>query len=219
MINKNTIPSVFIQTFLNKVKKFVQFFKKASVIHKYTFQQIQISFIYFFALVVLMYTIQSSLGYFPEGLFSLFPFLSTIMNFEILKFLAAPEKTFILYLLVLEILINRSIFNFSLLIKFNVLLIFILEMFQNLIFSYWDLLLSRELDLFDIDISMLEYANMAFFSFVFVLFFAAYIYSYRCALKGSFPSFPGPAQRIIDSVAFWLQMKLPKKGTQRKAGK
>ena len=181
--------------------------RKITKKYYFTFQRIQLSFIYFFAMVVLMYSIKNSLGFFPELLYTFFPFSEQILNIQFFKILATPEKTFILYLLVLEILINRSVFNFSLLIKFNVLLIFILEMVQNLIMSYWDLLFNRELDLFNGTGIIAKNATILFYCYFFVLFFLLYFYCYIRSLQGFFPSFPGAMGRITDSVAFWLQIK------------
>jgi hypothetical protein len=144
-------------------------------------------------------------------IFKIFPFLQQLMDFQLLKILATPEKTFILYLVVLEVLINRSILNFSLLVKFNVLLIFILEMFQNLISSYWDLLFNREIEIFAATGgTFLKDLTTLFFCFFFLSFLSIYLYCYFRSLQGLFPAFPGPLQRLIESVAFWLQIKIPK---------
>ena len=211
MINTNSFQNFSWQKFVKKIKKFIKFFQKSTSKYKNLLQQIQLTFIYFFAIIVLTYSIKNSLGSFPPLLFTLFPFLEKVLNFQPLKILATPEKTFILYLVVLEILINRSIFNFSTIVKFNVLLIFILEMFQNLIISYWDLLFSRELEIPSINTNGILVKNMTvlFFYLVFVIFILTYLYCYTRSLKGLFPTFPGYGQKLIDSVAFWLQIKTP----------
>jgi len=211
MINNNFANLSFWSIFFKKVKKYIKRFQKKTIKYKNTFQRIQLTFIYFFAIVVLLYSIKTSLGYFPEIIFKFFPFLQQLMDFQLLKILATPEKTFILYLVVLEVLINRSIFNFSLLVKFNVLLIFILEMFQNLISSYWDLLFNREIEIIAAGGgTFLKDLTILFFCFFFVSFLFIYLYCYFRALRGLFPAFPGPLQRLIESVAFWLQIKIPK---------
>jgi hypothetical protein len=213
MINKNVTNSSFWSKFVKKIKKYFKNFQKTSFTYKNTFQRIQLTFIYFFALVVLLYSIKSFLGYIPEILFTFFPFLQQILDFQVLKILATPEKTFILYLVVLEILINRSVFNFSLLVKFNVLLIFLLEMVQNLIASYWDLFSNREIEIAALNTSglLMKNATILFFCVFFLFFFGTYLYSYIQSMRGLFPVFWGPMQRLVDSVAFWLQIKIPKK--------
>jgi hypothetical protein len=216
MINKNSFYPKFFQKLINWLTKISKKFRKTAKTNRRVFEQFQLTFIYFFAVVVLTYTIRNSLGYFPEMLFRLFPFLVPIFDIQALKILAAPEKTFVLYMLIIEIFLNRSFFNFSVLVKFNVLLIFILEMLQNLLVSYWDILFNRELDVLNGGVVIARTATMFFYFFLFLFFFILYLYSYLSSLKGIFPKFPGVLKSITDSVAFWLQIKLLKKGNKRK---
>ena len=215
MINKNYIYPQIFQKLFKSLKKIIKSIRKISKRNRRIFEQIQLSFIYFFAVVVLTYTIRNSLGYFPEMLFKLFPFLVPIFEIQALKILAAPEKTFVLYMLILEMFLNRSFFNFSVLVKFNVLLIFILEMLQNLLVSYWDILFNRELDVLNGGVIIARTATMFFYFFLFLFFFGIYCYSYVSSLSGNFPRFPGVLKSITDSVAFWLQIKLLKKGNRK----
>ena len=208
MINKNYLISSIFQILLKKMKKVLKFLRQASKKNRKIFERFQLTFIYFLASVVLTYSIRNSLGYFPEILFSIFPFLPKVFDIQALKILAAPEKTFLLYMLILEMCINRSYLNFSLLIKFNVLLIFLLEMLQNLLISYWDLFFNRELDLLIGGVAVVaKNATMIFYSFLFLFFFILYVYSYFTSMNGKFPTFPGLLKTITDSVAFWLQIK------------
>lgn len=216
MINKNSFYPQNFQRLIKGLKKFIKRFRNIAKRNRRVFEQFQLTFIYFFAVVVLAYTIRNSLGYFPEMLFRLFPFLVPIFDIQALKILAAPEKTFVLYMLIIEMFLNRSFFNFSVLVKFNVLLIFILEMLQNLLVSYWDILFNRELDVLSGGVIIARTATMFFYFFLFVFFFALYCYSYVSSLKGNFPKFPGVLKSITDSVAFWLQIKFLKKGNRKK---
>jgi len=207
MINNNN----FFSSFSKIIRKYVKNIRKSSQKNKILFQRIQLTFIYFFAIIVLAYSIRNFLGYIPEILLQFIPFLQQLLDIQFLKILAAPEKTFILYLLVLEILINRATFNFSLLVKFNVLLIFILEMIQNLLANYWDLIFGREIDISILNNNMIfiRDANIVFYTLLFLLFLFIYLYCYYRAIKGVFPIFPSFMQSIVDSVAFWLQIKTP----------
>ena len=101
--------------FVRKMKKFLKLFLKSTRKNQFIIERIQLTFIYFFATVVLSYSIQGYLGGFPEFVFQLFPFLQDVLSNPILKLLATPEKTFVIYLVVLELLMNRSRFGFSLL--------------------------------------------------------------------------------------------------------
>ena len=207
MINNNSTIFSFFKQFGKGIKKFIKLLQKTSKKNYLIFQRFQLSFIYFFALVVLIYTIINSLGYFPEFLFKFFPFLEPILSIKALQILATPEKTFILYLIIIELLLNRSTFSFSILIKYNVLLIFVLEMLQNLLITYWDILFTRELDIFNGTTVVVKSATMIFFSFLFILNFSIYFYSFFQSFKGNIPIFKGPLKFLSDSVSFWLQIK------------
>lgn len=203
--NNSTLFS-FFQNILKTIKNIIKNFRKSSKKYKNTYQKIQLTFIYFLATVVLMYLTQASIGYFPEVLLKLIPFSKEILGLRVLKFLATPEKTFILYLIITETIINRPVFKFSILVKFNILYIFILEMVQNLFICCWDLLFSREMDLFSGRI-MDKNTSIFFFCIFFLSFFTIYLHSYWQALQGRFPTLPWFLQKIVDSVLFWLQIK------------
>jgi hypothetical protein len=215
MTNNNSTNLSFWARFVKRIKKLIKLFQKKTQKQKNTLQRIQLTFIYFFAIVVLFYSVKGSLGFFPETLFGFFPFFQQISEIQILKFLATPEKTFLLYLFVLEYLINRSVFNLSLLVKFNILLIFILEMIQNLMISYWDLLFNRDVELFPASTIFSKTSAIFFFSIFFVFFFIVYLYSYFRGLKGLYPVLPGFLGSVVESVAFWLQIKINKKEKEK----
>lgn len=215
MTNNNSTNLSFWARFVKRIKKLIKLFQKKTQKQKNTLQRIQLTFIYFFAIVVLFYSVKGSLGFFPETLFVFFPFFQEISEIQILKFLATPEKTFLLYLFVLEYLINRSVFNLSLLVKFNILLIFILEMIQNLMISYWDLLFNRDVELFPATTIFSKASAIYFFSIFFVFFFFVYLYSYFRGLKGLYPVLPGFLGSVVESVAFWLQIKINKKEKEK----
>ena len=211
MTNNNSTNLSFWARFVKRIKKLIKLFQKKTLKQKNTLQRIQLTFIYFFAIVVLFYSVKSSLGFFPETLFVFFPFFQKLLQIPILQFLATPEKTFLLYLFVLEYLINRSVFNLSLLVKFNILLIFLLEMIQNLMISYWDLLFSRDIEILAATPIFSKSSTIYFFCIFFVFFFIVYLYSYFRAFKGLYPILPGFLGSIAESVAFWLQIKINKK--------
>lgn len=208
-MNKNSKNLFFIG---RSLKRLFKLFRKSTSKHKKTLQRIQLSFIYFFAIVVLTFSIQSYIGSFPDIIYKIFPFLQNLLNIQFLKIFATPEKTFILYLIILEVLINRSIFKFSLLIKYNVLLIFILEMFQNLFISYWDLLFNREIEFVGGGAPVIsQEIAIVFFCLLFLFFLLTYLYCYFKSFQGKFPVFGGPLKPLTDSVAFWLQLKVSNK--------
>jgi hypothetical protein len=117
---------------------------------------------------------------------------------------------------VIEFMIVRSAFNFSKLVKYNVLLIFALLMLQGLLISYWDLLFHRQIATpvakWAYDQGALIFTDkslaISFFLSTFVIFIVGYLYLYLTALNGKFAKIPG-MEWLTDSVAFWLRIKTP----------
>jgi hypothetical protein len=184
-----------------------------------TAQLIQLSFIYFFAGIDLFHSILNnvfSLGYFPEILKPIFPIVKAILVSPILRVWSSPEKVFFLSYIVIEFMVVRSIFKFSKLVKYNILLIFSLLMVQGLMIAYWDLLFHRQIAssvekwAYDQGAIIHTDKRLAIFFFfnTFVLFASLYLYLYLRALNGKFATLPG-LEWLTDSVAFWLRIKTP----------
>ena len=213
----------FLREFLKNVKKiwkqiqnqFQTFGEKYPNIS----QNIQLSFIYFFALVDLLHSVLNnvfSLGYFPEIIRPFFPFIESILLSPFFQFWASPEKVFFLSYVVIELMIVRSAFQFSKLVKYNILLIFALLMLQSLAVSYWDILFNREIAApvakwaFDQGALIYSDKNLAitFFLNTFFIFVFGYFYLYIRALQGKFATIP-MMDWLTDSIAFWLRIKTP----------
>jgi hypothetical protein len=180
---------------------------------------IQITFIYFFAVIDLFHSILNNvfaLGYFPEILKPVFPLVKAILTSPILRFWTSPEKVFFLSYLVIEFMVVRSVFKFSKLVRYNILLVFSLLMLQGLAISYWDVLFHRDIatavEKWTFDQGMLLHTDrdlaIFFFFNTFMFFMFAYFYLYLRALSGKFATFYG-LDWITDSVAFWLRIKTP----------
>jgi len=180
---------------------------------------IQLSFIYYFAVVDLLYAILSNvfaLGYFPEVLREFYPPIKAILSNPLFQMWNSPEKIFFLSYLAIEVIVVRSVFKFSKIVKYNVLLIFALLMIQGLVMSYWDLLFHREISksvskwIFD-DSGFIytdKFLSIIVFFCTFLLFISFYSYLYIQAMSGKFATFPGMTW-LTDSIAFWLKIKTP----------
>lgn len=198
---------------LKKVGKFIlKISKKYSLIS----QRIQITVVYFFGFMVLLYSIQNGLGEMPFQITSIFPFTKILLNLSFFKILATPEKIFIFYWILIEFFINRSLFKLSLLVKYNILLIFILEMLQNLILVYWDLFMVREVHLSSNELIVNQGLTILFYCAHFFFFTILYLYSYWKSMNNKFPSYPGSLQSITDSIAFWLHLKKAAENSDKK---
>ena len=126
-----------LKTFLINFKTFFSTFNPDVL------QIIQLTFIYFFAVVDLLYAVLNnvfSLGYLPEMLLPFFPLIKSILQSPIFQIWGSPEKVFFLSYVVIEFMIVRSVFKFSKLVKYNILLIFAMLMVHGLAISYWDVL-------------------------------------------------------------------------------
>jgi hypothetical protein len=211
------------QSFLKQVKKGLNSFRK--VLAKYTqnypdiFQIIQLTFIYFFALIDLIYSVLSNvyaLGYFPELLRPFYPTIQWILQSPILRIWASPEKVFFLSYVVIEFMVVRSTFKFSKLVKYNILLIFALLMLQGLAISYWDVIFNREIAspvaqwAYDGGTIIFQDKVLAitFFLNTFYIFICLYAYLYLRAIQGKFATILF-GEWLTDSIAFWVRIKTP----------
>jgi hypothetical protein len=224
MINNNPSQNLSIWESIVKFGK-KMFLKLRKILRTFsssypdTAQLIQLSFIYFFAGIDLFHSILNnvfSLGYFPEILKPIFPIVKAILVSPILRVWSSPEKVFFLSYIVIEFMVVRSIFKFSKLVKYNILLIFSLLMVQGLMIAYWDLLFHRQIAssvekwAYDQGAIIHTDKRLAIFFFfnTFVLFASLYLYLYLRALNGKFATLPG-LEWLTDSVAFWLRIKTP----------
>ena len=99
-----------LKTFLINFKSFFSTFNPDVL------QIIQLTFIYYFAVVDLLYAVLNnvfSLGYLPEMLLPFFPIIKSILQSPIFQIWGSPEKGFFLSYVVIEFMIVRSVFKFS----------------------------------------------------------------------------------------------------------
>jgi len=219
MVKNNSLVSSIWENFLKVFSQFQKKYRNFSLQYPNTSQTIQLSFIYFFAVVDLLHAVFSnvvSLNYLPEFLSPCFPFIKSILQSPFFKIWGSPEKVFFLSYVVIEFIVVRPIFKFSKLIKYNVLLLFALLMLQGLVISYWDLLFHREIATpvgkWAYDQGGLIYTDKSlatiFFLNTFVIFLVGYSYLYIRSIQGKFATIPG-MEWLTDSVAFWLRIKTP----------
>lgn len=217
-MKKNPVNDIF-QFFLKYLNILKEKYQKFDRKYPHTSQGVQLSFIYFFALVDLVYSVLSnifSLGYLSESIVPFFGVISSILQSPVFKIWASPEKVFFMSYVVLEFMVIRSTLNFSKFIKYNILLVFALLMIQGLVISFWDLLFHREITdavanwTYDEGLLIASNKQLAvfFFLFTFVIFFSLYYHFYSNALKGKIVTVPG-LHWMTDSVAFWLKIKTP----------
>ena len=209
------------QSFVKKLKKGAKIVQRGlrdfSLEYPNISQIIQLTFIYFFAVVDLLYSILQnvfSLGYMPELLLPFFPLVKRILQDPYLRIWASPEKVFFLSYVAIELMIVRTTFKFSKLVKYNTLLIFSMLMIQGLTVSYWDVLFHRQIATpvarwaYDGGALIFTDKPLAIFFFLntFFIFILLYMYMYFKAINNKFVTFHG-MHWLTDSVAFWLRLK------------
>jgi hypothetical protein len=229
-MNKKTfLSSSLWLSFLELIKKLFILFKKGfnqlgfSQLQEKNlklFENIQLTFIYFFAIIDLVYSLlREALAteYFSDLFDSFFFIIQYILQQPFLQIFSSPEKLFFLSYVVIELMVVKSIFQFSLLIRYNILLVFGLLMLQGLTISYWDFFFHQELVEPFRDISLDEeidnnfffnddFLAIFFFLSIFFIYFGFYIFFYINALRGKFATFSG-IHWLTDSISFWLKIK------------
>ena len=207
----NTNYSSIFQIVVKRIKKTLKLLRKTAKKYSRILECFQLTFIYFITLVSFAYTIKNGLGTFPDTLLDFFPVINQLVNIESLRILSDSDRTFFFYILTIEIVINRSFLNLSRLVKFHIVLVFILELLQNMVMNYWDLFVNRELDIISYNTIAENRWTPAFCTYIFVIFFILYAYSYIESLRGRFPIFPGPLKSITDSAGIWVRIKTSNK--------
>lgn len=207
----NQILSYFKQLF-DELNKFNLTYPKTS-------KFINLTFIYFFALIDLTYGILTQIlavGYVPENVMPFLGQVQQLLNSSLFKIWSSPEKIFLLSYVTIELMVVRRVLGFSKLIKYNILLVFAILMVQGVVLSFWDLLFNRSIaNLVEGSIDAENSApalsriiatvvfSLTFFSFIFL-----YAYFYYKAMNnkiGTLKNF----EWLTDSVCFWLKIKTP----------
>lgn len=166
---------------------------------------VQLSFLYSYAILTLIFSITSINGSFPEPLYKFVPFITEIFKIKFLRALVSPEKTFAMYLFVTDSILNSK--SASIILKYNLLLVFMIEMLGNLIISIWDLFVHRDISDGSIPFIFSYRSALYFFTTYFLFIYSVYIYCYLNSIQGKLVSFPKPFEKITESVGFWLHLK------------
>ncbi len=184
--------------------KFENSLGELSLKYPKTFLVSELTILYVFAITNLIQGISGFLGFIPASFYQTIPFASVLFNLPVSKFLLTPEKIIGIYLITFEALLHRP--SISLIFKYNLFLVFIIEMFQNLIMNYWDLFAYKDISLFGTLLYSKESTTVFFIAF-FLFFLTLYVYCYLYALSMRLIVFPKPLNIISDSAAFWLHIR------------
>lgn len=171
------------------------------------FYKIQLIFMYAYAFLALNATIQGYFGEAPDFLFEYSSLIEYLMRYKADIF-QHSERSIFAFLVVIDILTKTTNpLGLSRLVKFNMVLILVLEMFMILTIYLWDLISTRDISNLDInsDFDLLDsfsfYDNL-FYSCLWVVYSLLYLYCFFCAMRKKKPRFPGSANKIIKSIIF-----------------
>jgi hypothetical protein len=173
--------------------------------HAYWVQNFQLTLLYFIGISMLLIGSKRYLIPVPDSIRFLVPFCDFILNSRIMKTYMRPDLIFLVYYIVVELSVRRPILKISLLLKFNILLVYMLEMLSTVAVTWWDAIYMREIP--GKIIYMNEPEIYKFLSTEVFFFLCLYIYSYGIALLNRYPRYPGILQAIPNSMAAWLKMK------------
>lgn len=193
----------FLTRIKEKLLKVITFARTKVKQNMIFFDRILLTILYLYAFLTQLATLRLILGSLPELYQYLFPSLESIVAQPFLRTITDPDQTFIIYYIIIEFLIHRPIIRFSLIVRFNIIFLCILELMQNVAYNLIDLLFAREFE----QVLMVSQLSSSLINIINVLFNFLYIYCYYQAIRGKLPRFPGSLQKFVDSIAFWLRVK------------
>ncbi len=179
---------------------------------------IQLTILYTLALCDLIFNILNYLIIYDYIIkiprFVSFIFLNIIKN-KIFNFWYKPQGIYFISIICIDLFIIKSFFNISNLVKYNLLLLFILLLIQSLFINYWELFFTQEISLnntlkyFIKEDNFIgpKFLSILFLFNIFFIFSIIYIFFYINAIRNKYITF-----YIIDwltySIAFWLRIKI-----------
>ncbi len=105
-LNRYKRLNLFITYCKQKAKKLLKIWQKFRVKYPLIVQFLQLSALYFYASITLIYSIINTLGTCPEFIFKTLPFIKNILAVPLFRILASPEKTYMLYFLAIEYILT-----------------------------------------------------------------------------------------------------------------
>lgn len=169
-------------------------------------EKLQLSLLYLFTILFVVLRAKVLLGPFNRG--PLNPQLLSRIGCTVpgLKKIPKPENLLVLYAALLRPITSAAgqTQSFSYLVKFNLILVLLLEMIQFLFFDFWDVIFKKGSLTSNLQ---LKKTNLIVYSFLFSLFAMLYSYCYVIAVAGRIPAFPGILNAIPRSAQYWIKSK------------
>ena len=181
-------------------------------------QIIQLSCLYFFAIIDLLVNILPNLLIFeiPTWLENIVEPIVMFLSNDLVIRLTSPDILYTFTILLLDLLVRRQIFGLSKLVRYNVLLVFALLMLQGVTVSTWDTLFNRQILEAAADwcwdqgtfIHTDKRLLIIFFTITFFFYLGLYLYCwFISSFLGKFPMFGKRFTWLTDSIFFWLKIR------------
>lgn len=182
--------------------------KKKTALHTKSaaWEKLQLTLLYFFIIFFLFFRAKILLGRSTGLVINILPFSHFKANIPGIKKIAKPENLLVLYAALLRPITSAAgqTRHFSYLVKFNLILVLLLEMVQFLFFDYWDVIFKKA----SLTNSFqLKRTSAVAYYFIFSLFSMLYLYCYIIAIIGKIPVFPGILNIIPRSAQYWIKSK------------
>lgn len=169
-------------------------------------EKLQLTLLYFFIALFLSFRAKSVVGRFTGTGKSLAPLSYLGRSIPSIKSVPKPENLLVIYASLLRTITSAAAQNrnISYLVKFNFVLVLLLEMLQFLLLDFWDIIFKKVSFVHN---TQLKKTNIVAYSLVFNLFAILYTYCYMIALFGKIPAFPGLLNVIPRSAQYWIKSK------------
>ncbi len=141
----------------------------------------------------------------PIFLLQFFPFLEKIMQIRNPDY-SVSEKSIIYSLIIVDI-IRRPIIPLSRIIKFNVLLTYLIEFSFIIVFSIWEIFITKDIVIFNNQFRSEHNIHDIFFSILWIAYLALYLYCTNVAFQKKYPKFIKPFDKIVPSLHYYLNIK------------
>lgn len=191
---------------LKKFKKSQRSLKKWMKTNNKIIERIQLTVLYGQAFLSAIFLTTSSTGRTPWIITTAFPGILPVFEIPIVQFLLTPEKTYVLFFLLVNYMINPKITPFSFFVRYNFFLVFSLEMIYSTTMMWSDLLLADR-TISKINELVLPTNLLIFYNILFTCLFTTYLYCYLQGIRQKIPVFPGILNGIPVSAAFWIRSR------------
>ncbi len=144
-------------------------------------------------------------GVVPTFLTEFFPFLAHLMKPKNSDY-NASNKSIIIYFIVID-LIRRPIIPFSRIVKFNIVLTYLIEFSFLILAQIWEIFVTREIIVPGDQFREKRGVYDIFYSIIWLIYASIYIYCAILAFQNKYPKFSRPFEKIVPSIHMYLNKK------------